>query len=233
MPAQVTVASLTVRVSPDCLTVSWPPWSVVRGSPVSSEAVFRPSTTWYSRTSVSFSLSFMSASRCSCGMASNASRLGAKPVAPSAEFSCSVRPDCFTVSASVDRSGTWLSAGPTGWSAIWERLFSIAAHPGPVGLSVGEGAGEAADAPAAPVMVAVSARPAARSVLFTMVPPVLLYEPCHDVSWPEVPHDSLGGHSLYGSRSSPNGPQIAHPEQPGGERESSDFSGSARAFRTN
>src|SRR6478609_1790455 len=107
----------TVNISPEPLTVSVVPASVLWSPAILSGAIF-PATTWFVRILVSVALSARTLFRVSAGILANASLVGAKTVMAGAEFSVSTRPAALTAVTSVESTGLLLAAVATGSVAI-------------------------------------------------------------------------------------------------------------------
>src|SRR6478609_4687045 len=99
----------TVNISPEPLTVSVVPASVLWSPAILSGAIF-PATTWFVRILVSVALS--------ARILANASLVGAKTVMAGAEFSVSTRPAALTAVTSVESTGLLLAAVATGSVAM-------------------------------------------------------------------------------------------------------------------
>src|SRR6478736_1812068 len=97
----------TVSISPEPLTVSVVPASVLWSPAILSGAIF-PATTWFVR--ILFSVA--------AGILANASFVGAKTVMAGAEFSVSTRPAALTAVTSVESTGLLLAAVATGSVAM-------------------------------------------------------------------------------------------------------------------
>src|SRR6478736_6304913 len=107
----------TLNISPEPLTVSVVPASVLWSPAILSGAIF-PATTWFVRILVSVALSARTLLRVSAGILANASFVGAKTVMAGAEFSVSTRPAALTAVTSVESTGLLLAAVATGSVAM-------------------------------------------------------------------------------------------------------------------
>src|SRR6476646_916942 len=159
----------TVNISPEPLTVSVVPASVLWSPAILSGAIF-PATTWFVRILVSVALSARTLFRVSAGILANASLVGAKTVMAGAEFSVSTRPAALTAVTSVESTGLLLAAVATGSVAmpLNEPLpsFGTAVQAVPKGwliASVVELLDAVVGAPTAPLAAGVFVEPHAAS----------------------------------------------------------------------
>src|SRR4029078_8473908 len=129
----------TVNISPEPLTVSVVPASVLWSPAILSGAIF-PATTWFVRIWVSVALSARPLFRVSAGILANASLVGANTVMAGAEFSVSTRPAALTAVTSVESNGLLLASVATGSVAMPLNAplpsFGTAVHAAPKGWPI-------------------------------------------------------------------------------------------------